>query len=57
MTERTDGDFDTKSKQVLREREILGSAPGGEAAPNAERNNDGTDADDTDEQTKEESDQ
>jgi lambda family phage portal protein len=44
MTERTGGDFDTKSKQILRERATLGppQAPGA-AAPNDERNNDGTD--------------
>jgi len=44
MTERTGGDFDTKSRQVLRERQVLGSsAPAAADAPNLERNNDGTD--------------
>ena len=48
MTERTGGSFDTKAKQILRERELLGgpaaaAGPGKAEQGNAERNNDGTD--------------
>jgi lambda family phage portal protein len=45
MTERTGGSFDTKSKQVLREREVLGvpAAPGSSSRRALARNNDGTD--------------
>lgn len=44
MTERTGGSFDTKSRQVLHEREVLGvPATPGQPAPNVVRNNDGTD--------------
>ncbi|CAN7584987.1 phage portal protein [Devosia sp. LjRoot16] len=47
MTERTGGDFDTKSAQILHEREVLGAGEAA-AAPQQkdERNNDGTDKDD-----------
>lgn len=33
MTERTGGSFDTKARQILREREVLGETPAGEAVP------------------------
>ena len=46
MTERTGGDFDTKSRQILREEETLGSGAAANAPQeqrNDENNNDGTD--------------
>lgn len=44
MTERTGGDFDTKSAQILHERKTLGAEPVAAAQPrNDEPNNDGTD--------------
>lgn len=45
MTERTGGDFDTKSRQILREREVLGSDATADSQPqqNDVPNNDGTD--------------
>ena len=44
MTERTGGDFDTKSIQVLKERRALGvGAKAAVEEPNAEPNHDGTD--------------
>ena len=44
MTERTGGDFDTKSAQILHERKTLGAEPPTAApARNDESNNDGTD--------------
>ena len=43
MTERTGGDFDTKSRQWLRERRVLGSLQPSPPAPNVVSNNDGTD--------------
>lgn len=52
MTERTGGDFDTKSAQILRERVVLGmpatttQAPTTTAPANDEKNNDGTDPED-----------
>lgn len=55
MTERTGGDFDTKSGQILREREVLGTPgaapaaePADDSARNDEKNNDGTDGDEED---------
>lgn len=50
MTERTGGSFDTKARQILRERALLGgpAAPGGRER-NVERNNDGTDPEEEDE--------
>lgn len=46
-TERTGGDFDTKSQQILMERAVLGGTkPDEQPARNVERNNDGTDKDD-----------
>lgn len=51
MTERTGGDFDTKSAQILRERAVLGMPPTTQAPTTAkpandEKNNDGTDPED-----------
>ena len=44
MTERTGGDFDTKSRQINREREALGDRPvQGQQQANDAANNDGTD--------------
>lgn len=46
MTERTGGDFDTKSRQILLEQETLGETSQSDAPQrNDERNNDGTDED------------
>jgi capsid protein len=45
MMERTGGSFDTKSRQWLHERSVLGtSAPSGRTAPAAENANDGSDS-------------
>ncbi|RYE48333.1 MAG: phage portal protein [Hyphomicrobiales bacterium] len=51
MTERTGGDFDTKSQQILHERKVLGAGEGATATPqqNDERSNDGADDDSEDE--------
>lgn len=45
MTERTGGSFDTKARQILRERQLLGETPAGDPQQQqqAEPNNDGTD--------------
>lgn len=44
MTERTGGDFDTKSRQILREQEVLGSSEAtDQEQTNDVPNNDGTD--------------